>query len=201
MVCREEGFSVPEEVAVIGVDNDDLRCEASFPPLTSVALNTRQIGHEAAATLDGLMRGTEPPSVRVVPPRGIITRTSTDTHAIPDRHVAVAMGFIRRHACNGIDVSDVLKNVPLSRRTLERRFKQHLYTTPLHEIHRIRLNRVKKRLLETELTLEAIADLSGFSQAYYMASLFRHTQQMTSGEVRVGASHKRVMNEGEVECK
>ena len=108
-VCRDNQISVPEEVAVIGVDNDRVLCEVSQPRLSSVALDTWRIGYEAATKLDRLMSGEDISELVVVPPRGIITRGSTDTLAIEDRHVATALAFIRRRACKGIEAGDVVQ--------------------------------------------------------------------------------------------
>jgi LacI family transcriptional regulator len=183
-VCRELNISVPEEIAVVGVDNDEVLCEVSQPPLTSVALDTRRIGIEAASMLDRLMHGESVGSPVIVEPCGIVTRRSSDTLAIEDRHIAVALGFIRRHACEGIEVSDVLAQVPLSRRTLERRFRQQVGCSPLAEINRVRLDRAKQFLKETELKLDAIAAHSGFAHTPYMAAQFRKQFGVTPGEYR-----------------
>ncbi|HXF09421.1 MAG TPA: XylR family transcriptional regulator, partial [Desulfuromonadaceae bacterium] len=121
--CRTAGISVPDEVAVIGVDNDEMLCELADPPLSSVSLDTERIGYEAAALLDQMIAGKQPKQPLIlVQPVGVITRRSTDVLAIEDRHITMATQFIRERACEGIDVSDVLKVVPLSRSTLERRF-------------------------------------------------------------------------------
>ncbi len=129
--CRAHGIAVPEEVAVIGVDNDELFCDLSDPPLTSVEPNTEKIGYEAAALLDGMMQGRQPERHKsFIDPMGVITRQSTDILAIEDRHVAAAVSFIRRHACDGINVEDVLRHVRIPRSSLERRFNANIGRTP-----------------------------------------------------------------------
>ncbi len=184
-VCRDLGILVPEQVAIIGVDNDEVLCELSDPPLTSVAPNTDAIGAAAARLLDQLIDGQPPPHQDVVvPPKGIVTRQSTDTQAIDDPAIATALGCIRRGACDGMDVSDLLDRVPLSRRTLERRFKNLLGHSPLEEIRRVRLGRVKELLRETDLKLEAIAKLAGYSYTAYMVAQFRESEGITPGQFR-----------------
>ena len=122
-ICRDHGIDVPDEVAVIGVDNDQLLCELSDPALSSVALNNAKIGYEAAATLDRMLRGEKPPLQEIrIAPVGIVARRSTEMLAIPDPDVAAALQFIRTHAVDGITVPDVLEHVVLSASTLKRRF-------------------------------------------------------------------------------
>lgn len=183
-VCRELNVSVPEEVAVIGVDNDEVLCEVSQPPLSSVALDTKRIGFEAAAMLDTLMQGGSVDSPVIVAPDGIVTRRSTDTIAVEDRHIVVALAFIRRHACDGIEAGDVVAQVPLSRRTLERRFREQVGCSLLAEIDRVRLQRVKQFLAETDLKLDAIAAHCGFAHTPYMATHFRRQFGLTPGQFR-----------------
>jgi LacI family transcriptional regulator len=176
--------SVPEEVAIIGVDNDQVLCEASQPSLTSVALDTRRIGFEAASLLDRLMKGENLVEHIVVPPLEVVTRGSTDTLAIEDPQVAAALAFIRRNACNGIEAGDVVEQVPLSRRTLERRFREQVGKSILTEIHHLRMSRVTQFLEETDLKLDAIAVRCGFNHTPYMAAQFRKHFDMTPGEFR-----------------
>ncbi len=172
--CRRVGVPVPDEVAVIGVDNDDLLCELSSPPLTSVIPNAHRTGYEAAQLLDEMMSGRKVKGeTHLIPPQGIATRQSTDALAIDDRTVARAVHFIRQHACGGIKVKDVLKAVPHSRTLLEARFKKYLGRTPHEEILRVRLDRVKHLLVETDLSLEQIAERSGFPHVEYLSVAFR----------------------------
>ncbi|MBI3855639.1 MAG: XylR family transcriptional regulator [Planctomycetes bacterium] len=118
--CRRAGLAVPEEVAVVGADDDAELCDLSDPPLSSVAFNPERVGYEAAELLDRLMAGRSAPrEPLLVPPLGVSTRQSTDILAIDDPGVAKAIHYIRRHAFEGITVEDVLREVPLSRRALE----------------------------------------------------------------------------------
>ncbi|MGA2176604.1 MAG: DNA-binding transcriptional regulator [Verrucomicrobiota bacterium] len=183
--CRAVGVAVPDEVAVIGVDNDEVLCELSDPPLSSVAPNTERIGYEAAALLDRMMAGHRPPNQPVViEPLGIVTRGSTDVLAIEDRHIAAAVRFIRQRACDGVDVRDVLRAVPLSRSALERRFAKALNRSPKDEILRVRLNRAKELLSETNLPLSLVAEKIGLEHGEYLSVIFKKKTGLTPAQFR-----------------
>jgi LacI family transcriptional regulator len=124
--------------------------------------------------LDQLMTGRKVQSLtNLIPPLGLVTRQSTDVLAIEDRHVVNAVRFIRERACDGINVSDVLKAVPQSRRLLESRFKKLIGRTPHEEIMRVQLNRVRELLASTDLSLEAIAERTGFVHSEYLSVVFK----------------------------
>ncbi|HXX92387.1 MAG TPA: DNA-binding transcriptional regulator [Planctomycetota bacterium] len=172
--CRRGGLAVPEEVAVVGADDDRELCELSDPPLSSVAFNPERVGYEAAGLLDRLMKGGRPPrEPSLVAPLGVSTRQSTDILAIADPYVARALHFIRRNALEGIHVRSVLGEVPLSRRALEHRFRKLLGRTPKAEIQRLRIERVKMLLTSTDLPIRRISDQLGFHQPSYLSALFR----------------------------
>ena len=145
--CRSIGLKVPLDLAVIGVDDDTLLCGLCDPSLSSVVPNTEQIGYEAAAVLDRLMEGGRADfKERLIPPLGVTTRLSTDLLAVEDALFAFAMRFIHEHACHGITVDDVLKSVPLSRMSLERRFRKYTGHSPHAEIRAVQLTRAKQLL-------------------------------------------------------
>jgi LacI family transcriptional regulator len=177
--CRLAGVHVPEEIAVLGVNDDELICEMANPPLSSIMHNARRVGYEAAAMLDRLMTGKKVIADIVVDPLGVHTRQSTDLLAIEDPDVATAVRFIREHACEGIHVEDVLDHVPLSRRALEKRFRAAVGRPPHMEIRRAQLERVKELLVGSDYKLEKIAEITGFSSAQYLAGLFRRIMHMT----------------------
>ncbi len=183
--CRRAGIAVPEMVAVIGVDNEELVCKLAYPPLSSVVPNARSIGYEAAALLDRLMKGEPEPTTQIsIPPVDIVTRCSTDLNAIADPDVAAAMRFIREHACEGIRVDDVLSHVPVSRSVLYRRFRR-LLRRSIHEvIAGVRLDRAKRLLVETDLPLTAIARRTGFSHVEYLCAAFRQAFGLPPGNYR-----------------
>lgn len=171
--CRHANLRVPDDVAVIGVDNDTIRCTLSDPPLSSVAPDTQRIGHLAAELLARLMGGEHlPPSRHLIPPRGLIARRSSDALAIDDPDIAQALRFIRDHACDGIGVKQVMKHVTLSRRTLESKFLRFLGRTPHAEIIRCRLDRARQLLTDTDLPIKAIASKVGVGTPEYLCVLF-----------------------------
>lgn len=180
--CREADIAVPEEAAVLGVDNDELLCRLATPPLSSVVPNTRRTGYVAAELLDRMMRKEKVKAeAHLIPPLGVHARQSTDILAVEDPEVAAAMRYIREHACDGITVEDVLRAVPLSRRVLERRFRDVARRTPHEEILRLRLERVKQLLADTELSLERISTLAGFAHPEYMSVAFKREVGVTPG--------------------
>ena len=184
-VCRELDFAVPEEIAVLGVDNDHLQCEFASPPLSSIIPDTRRTGFEAAELLDRMMWGeTVSTQPLITKPLGIETRESTDVLAIEDRQVAVALKYIREHANQNIRVADVLRITPMSRRVLETRFKKAIERTPHQEIQRVRINRIEQLLRETDLTIHEIAELCGYVHAEYLAAVYKRETGRTPSQFR-----------------
>ena len=172
--CRREGLLVPEQVAVLAADNDELLCEACSPSLSGIALTSERIGFEAAKLLDRLMHGGRPPKGPcLLEPTGVVTRQSTDTLAVDDPDLARAVAFIRSHATDPIQVRDVLREVPVSRRWLERRFRELLGRGPAAEIRRVRLARAKRLLAETDMPVPEVARLAGFGSREYLAAVFK----------------------------
>lgn len=172
--CQIAGYSVPEEVAVIGVDDDEVLCQLCDPPLTSVQPNARLTGHEAAAMLSRCMRGEHLAShTRYVEPVRVVARQSTDCVAVDDPKIAAALRYIHDHACEGIDVSDVLRAVPVSRTLFDRRFKAMLGHSPHdHIVHR-KVERARELLTDSDLAVTVVAELAGFVSASYMSTVFR----------------------------
>ncbi len=191
--CRDQGIAVPDDVAVIGVDNDELICDLSDPPLTSVEPDTERIGYESAALLDKLMesgavsaalrRGNDQRKV-FIEPVGVVARQSTDVVAIADRKLAAAVRYIRQFACDGINVNAVTRHAGISRSTLERRFLEVLRTTPKTEILRIRIERAMELLRGTDFPLSKIADLSGFLHQESLCKMFKLKTGATPGHYR-----------------
>ena len=184
-LCREQDIAVPEELAVIGVDNDELLCDLAEPPLTSVICNTHRTGYLAASLLQRQMEGeTIGGEASRLKPIGIVTRQSTETLAIDDPEIAIALRFIREHAWQGINVADVLRAVPLTRRVLEKRFRRAIGRTPHEEINRQRIGRVKQLLLETDLTLSQIAQRTGYQHDEYLSVAFKKAVGCPPGRFR-----------------
>ncbi len=183
--CRRAGVAVPEEIAVIGVDNDPTVYELTQPPLSSVIPDAQQIGFRAAHLLADLMAGEPPSDARLdIPPLGMKTRQSTDVTAIADPVVAAALRFIRENASRGIAVEDVLNHVSVSRSVLQRLFRKHLGRTILEAIVSVRMQRVKQLLTETDLPLSAIAKRGGFAYVEYLSAVFRRDTGLTMSAYR-----------------
>jgi LacI family transcriptional regulator len=183
--CHQRGILVPEEVAVIGVDNEEIFCELCNPALSSVAPDAERIGYQAAELLDRLMAGQPPPCQRIlIDPVRVVTRRSSDTLAIKDRAVSAAIRFISEQAFHGCTVADVISSVRVSRSFLERSFRQHLKRSPQAEIRRVQGSRIKQLLTETDFTLERISELSGFEHPEYMSVVFKRLFGQTPGQYR-----------------
>ncbi|WDI39931.1 XylR family transcriptional regulator [Bremerella sp. P1] len=183
--CRRCGAIVPEEVAVVGVENDASLCTMATTPLSSVELNGTAIGYRAAELLEHMMKGGKPPKKPVlVEPLGIVTRLSSDVVAVDDRDLANALLFMREHACEGIGVSDVLKEVAISRSSLERGLRKLLGRSPNQELIRLKLLRAEEMLTHTDLTLAVIAQRCGFRRTQHLAETFRELYGMPPGQYR-----------------
>ena len=172
--CRLAGLAVPDEVAVIGVHNDELLCELCDPPLSSVRPNALRAGYEAAALLARAMAGKRVAvALHEVAPLGVAARQSTDLAAVGDAKIAGAVRFMRQQAAGGANVGDVLRAVPMARTALERRFKAALGTTPHAHLRKLRIERVKELLVSTSLPVGEIAAATGFEYPEYLSAMFR----------------------------
>ncbi len=170
--CHRFGLRVPEDVAVIGGDYDELLCETCTPALSGVAVPSEQLGHEAALQLDRLMHGALAVSIQI-PPQGVVARQSTDLLAVEDEDLALAIRFIRDHAAQPIEVEDVVREVAISRRRLERGFHKVLGRSPLAEIRRQHLAAAKRLLAETDLPIPDVAAAAGFGAPTHFALIFK----------------------------
>ena len=184
--CKLTDAIVPDEVAVLGVDDDDLICDSANPPLSSVALGTEKAGYEAAQLLDRMMhRGKKRKWPKTtIHPTHIVTRQSTDILAIDDPEVAKAASFIRTHRRSEIGVRDVVDATTLARRALEQRFKEILNRSVYQEIRRVRVEQVTKMLLETTMPVYKIALTLGYSSSEHIARPFRKEKGMSPQEYR-----------------
>ena len=169
-ICRYYDFNVPEDIAVIGVDNDELLCELATPSMSSVIPNSYRTGAYAAELLDHMMRGEKLAGRKhSIEPLGVRKRVSTDVLTVGDHHIAKAIAFIRQNAHANIRVEDVLGIVPLSRRVLEARFRRALNRTPHQEILRVRTSAVRELLLETNMSLSEISEALGIEHPEYLS--------------------------------
>jgi LacI family transcriptional regulator len=183
--CRAAGVAVPLEIAVVGVDNDELLCELSDPPLSSVALNAETGGYRAAALLDRMMRGrARKPQRLIVEPLGVVERRSSQATAFEDPDVAMALEFIRKHATEPVGIEDVIRHVNISRRALELKFRRAVERTPHQELKRERTNRARQLLLETNMPIPKVAIAAGFSSGAYLAQAFQRELGKSPGQIR-----------------
>jgi len=186
--AHQVGLMVPEELAVIGVNNDEVRCELSVPTLSSVATDIYRTGYLAAEELSRCMAGQPVSRGEVlVEPTKIITRNSTDSLAIEDRAISAALAIIRQEACSGISVEEVVRRAAIPRARLERGFRFFLGRSPQAEIRRIQLFRIKQLLTETDFPLKQIALLTGFEHVEYMNVSFKRMVGDTPGRFRRNA--------------
>ena len=183
--CRRCELTVPEELAVIGVDNDEIFCELSDPPLSSVALDTLRIGYEAAALLERMMAGERAPKQPIlIPPLGIVARRSTDVLVMEDRQLEAGARFLREHAFDPITVNDAARAAGMSRRVFERRFATQMGRAPKAEVLRLRIERAKALLANTDWPLAKIAERTGFKHGGYLHAVFGDKMGMTPGQFR-----------------
>jgi len=183
--CRDANLAVPDEVAVIGVDNDEVLCELADPPLSSVIPDTFRIGQEAATLVDRMLAGRAPPKKTIfIPPLGVAARRSTDVLALDDRLLAAAVRLIRDEACSGLRVEDISAALPMSRSSLERKFRAVFGRSPHDEILHVRVNRAKQLLADTEMKLAQIAALAGFEHDEYLSVVFKRETGETPGSYR-----------------
>jgi len=188
--CRRAGVAVPEQAAVIGVDNDDALCSVCDPPLTSVIPNHVEIGYRAAALLDRMMRdGSDRGHSVRVQPSGIQTRRSTDTLAIHDVAVLKALHFIRNHACEGVPVDEVARYAGVSRSVLQRRFRRLLGHSIHHELVTARVHRAMRLLSEGDLPIPEIAEVAGFTHQEYLGVVFKSFTGRTPAAFRRESRH------------
>lgn len=189
--CGIVGVKVPEEVSVVGVDNDPVICELANPPMSSLDPDAERIGYDGAAMLDRLMRGIDVSTdTQWVPPRGVVARRSSEMLAVDDPVVAAAVHTIREQACSRLTVDGLADQLHVSRATLERRFARVLKSTPHDEITRVRLERTRQLLLETDYKLHAIAGMTGFCSPAHLSVVFKSSFGVAPGEYRSSSRSK-----------
>jgi LacI family transcriptional regulator len=173
-ICRQLDISVPEEAAILGIGNDPLLCETVRPTLSSLDLDARRIGYEAAKLLERKMaKKALPPKAILVPPSHIVARQSTDYTAVEDADILQAMQWIQASACSGLDVGRLAGKIGMSQKVLERRFRHYFGSTPKKEIVQVRIEKAKMLLAQTEETLVSIARKCGFNSRVYFMRAFR----------------------------
>ncbi|WP_439631971.1 XylR family transcriptional regulator [Gemmata sp.] len=183
--CRRTGLRVPDEVAVVGVDNDEFLCNLSTPPLSSVDVGVERAGYAAAELLERLMAGEGgPPGPVFLPPIGVVVRRSTEVVATADADLARAIRYVRENACTGLRVADVLRQCGRSQSTLQRQFRAVLGRTPKAEIVRVQVERAKQLLASTDLSVGGVAERCGFSHVKRLCGVFRGQTGQSPGQFR-----------------
>lgn len=183
--CKAAELAVPDLVGVIGVDNDEIVCGLSNPAMSSVAINFQRAGYEAAEALDQLMQGTRAvPAKITVPATHVVTRRSTDVVAVADPSLSRALRYIRDHSRRAIGVADVARSAGLSRRALERRFRNEIGVSILDQIRKARTDQICKMLVETSLPVGEIAESLGFEDVQHFARYFRSAREMSPLQFR-----------------
>jgi LacI family transcriptional regulator len=184
--CDQGGLVVPDEVGVIGVDNDQLVCDLCWPPLSSIEVNCERIGYVAAQRLDRLVAGRRADAQEIlIKPTMLVPRRSSDATAVQEPGVAEAVRFIRTYACQGIRVPDVANHVNASRRYLEQQFRKALGRSVHTEIQRVRLETAQRLLGGTDWKLQTIAQRSGFKEAAHLSALFHKKLGLRPGQYRL----------------
>jgi LacI family transcriptional regulator len=184
--CQEAGLHIPDQVGLVGVDNDELVCELSTPPLSSVAINFERAGFESARLLDRWMQqGAVPLPARInAPATHVVPRLSTDILAVADPQLLKALRFIRDHVRENLRVAQVARAGGLSRRALENRFRWELGRSILQEIRRLRVDLIARMLLETDLPVSHIAGALGYDNLQHIARYFRREKNLSLAAFR-----------------
>jgi LacI family transcriptional regulator len=182
--CKKSALRIPDEVAIVGVDNDEMICMLSSIPLSSVAITAEKGGYEAAAALDRMMKGKKRVAPIKILPSHVVTRTSTDIVSVADDHVARALTFIRDNSTRELQVNDVAQAAGLSRRVLEKRFRNILNRSIYEQIRQERVGLIIKLLADPTLRITDIADVMGFPDAAHIARYFRSQTGLSTATYR-----------------
>lgn len=186
--CRRAAISVPDTIAVVGVDNDEPLCEVCQPALSSIWPDHAAVGYQAATLLDQLMSGhPPPPGPQFIAPKTLIVRQSSDVLAVDDPAVSAALHFIREHACHPITTDEIARHAGTSRSVLQRRFQTHLGQTIHTQIVQARLKRATELITSTDLPLLDIAERCGFQHQEYMGKVIKDRLGRTPGDLRRAA--------------
>ena len=186
-LAREEGIRVPEDVAILGSDDDSLMCELAWPQLSSIAVPARQVGQVAAERLDAWLVAGRRASLRrpvLLPPQGVVTRQSTDVYRTGDEAVNRVLRYIGAEFHRRLNIESIAREIGMSRRLIERRFRQHLGRTPLEELHRRRIAYARHLLTSTGDNLPMIAERCGFTDASQFVNVFKRQMGDTPGRFR-----------------
>lgn len=183
--CASADLAIPEQIAVLGVDNTETICDCLRVPLSSVETNGERVGYEGAALLDRIMNGEPLPTAPIyIPPSGIVDRRSSDSLAVDHPSVATALRFMRDFSHTPIDMSDVVKHVGMSRSGLEKAFREHYPRSPMEELRKLRMDDACRLLTETKLKIAQIAHQSGFQTSHNLCRVFRRQLGLSPNQYR-----------------
>ena len=184
--CTMIGLRVPEDVAIVGVDNDPIACEFCIPQLTSVSRNDREVGWQAANLLSQLLEGKRSLKLPIlIPPDRVVARRSTDTLVIEDAEVARIVQQVRDHLNEVFGVERILRLSPLSRRQLEQRFRRSVGSSPYAFLNELRVERAKLLLAQShKRALTTVASECGFSELRRFRMVFRRITKLSPAEYR-----------------
>ncbi len=182
--CNNIGFKVPEDVAILGVNNDTELCEQTVPPLSSIDIRCEKVGWEAAAMLRNLLDGAEIRSPLLLKSGAVVERQSTEFTAVKDKIVIAAIEYIRRKMSSSPRIDEIARHAGVSRAGLEVKFRAELGRSPFKEMRRIQMRKAKELLAETELTMKEVAELVGFKYGTQFNTEFKKNTGMTPGQFR-----------------
>lgn len=184
-VCRTSNLRIPEDVAVLGVNNDDVLCNLSYPTLSSISLDVTRGGYKAAELIDNLLKDSdyEPHDV-VINPVNIVERSSTDILAVDDPHVRRALHYIHHHLSAPLSVDEVVSQVPLSRRLLEIKFKKQTGQSVHQYIVDLRMERFSQLLISSDAPIQELALSLGLTEPKNTSRQFKARKGMTPHEYR-----------------
>jgi LacI family transcriptional regulator len=189
-VCLRSGWLIPEQIAMMGTGNAVVLCEAASPSLSSIDMGFFRVGYEDAKLLDAMMQGEKPPVKPVlIPPKGAILRRSTDAFAVADKDVSAALRYMAENYSQTISVDRIAKKVGVGRRNLERRFRATLGRSIINELNRLRVERMKRLLVETDLPVKYLVSEAGFGTPEHMRNVFRKNEGMTPSVYREQQTH------------
>ncbi|MDR2755034.1 MAG: XylR family transcriptional regulator [Planctomycetaceae bacterium] len=190
--CSFAKIVIPEEMTVVGVDNDELLCDLSYPPLSSVQFHTERGGFLAAQALDKMMKNQPQPLEKIIViPSQVIERRSSNIVAVDDPMIAASLQYIHTQPLNTLTIHKLAEHLAISRRTLELKFRRVLGKTVLQEIHKVRLDRAKRLLQETEMSIPEIAEDVGFATGSYFIQIFKNELGVTPSKYRqTGSAQK-----------
>lgn len=192
-ICKKSEIQIPNQIAILGVDNNEIDCNLTTPSLSSISYNSQKAGFQAAEALDRLMHGKAPLQDKIIiSPVGVINRMSTDIFAVPDEEVLKAVSFIKSNSRNPIQVDDVARAINISRRNLSRKFKQYLGRSIANEIIRARIDNICHMLTDTDISVSEIAYKTGFNDATHISRFFKAQTKLTPLEYRNKFSIKKL---------